>query len=207
MKSLTGIKIGTSGIVIAILVVGYLWKSCDRPDPQKLPPEIVKTIDSLDNTKPDFDRSQDSLRKAVQKDTAVAVRHKVAAKAFETAADSIGRRGDSLAGVARTALDSAAAWRRAYTERTAETVQLRKVIAQTDSAYRAEVSARMALSIAYGADTLRRISVEKLNAGLRQTIEELERPCKFLKYVSCPSRTTTGVFSSLLAIGVASAVK
>lgn len=195
-------------LIILALIVGYVFKSCHRNDDEsKIPPAIVKTIDSLDRTKPEFEQTQDSLRRAVSRDTVVAGRHKVAAKAFGDAADRTGARGDSLAGVARTALDSAAAWRKAYEERTRETVQLRMVIAETDSAYQSERSARITLSNAYGADTLRRIAVEKLNAGLRKTIDDLERPCKFARFISCPSRTTTGVVSAIVGAGAVMALK
>lgn len=197
-----GLGASLSGIAIAILAIGFVVKSCDDPSPLKLPPAIVKTIDSLDTTKPAFDAEQDSLRKAVAGAAERAMRYKLAAEAFQGRTRAAEALADSLARVAQATNAPDSAWRKAYDARTVEAVGLRRQVALTDSAYRSEHAALMKLSIAYGADTLRRISVEKLNAGLRQTIEELERPCKFLKYVSCPSRTTTGVVSSLFTLGV-----
>lgn len=194
---------GLMGLVIVVLVVGYMLKSCNSPkdNTPKLPPAVVRTIDSLDRTKPEFDRSQDSLRHALERDTIRANAYKVAADAFSGRIRAARRLADSLAGQARTTNAPDSGWRRAYEERTVEAEGLRSSLAQTDSAYRSERDARITLGAAYGADTLRRIAVEKLNAGLRKAIDDLERPCKFARFISCPSRTTTAVVSAIVGAG------
>lgn len=206
MKAKT-VGISLIGVVLAVLVAGYLFKSCQRPDQPKIPPKIQKTIDSLDTTKPDFDTKQDSLRRAVVRDTMAAERYKAASKRFEAAAGILGARADSLAKVAAGVSDSATAWHKAYDARTLQVGELEKTVAHSDSAYQRERDARLSLSVAYGADTLRRIAVEKLNTGLRKTIDELERPCKFARFIPCPSRTTTAVVSAIGGAVAGHAVK
>lgn len=194
--------LGIAGVVVAILAIGYAMKSCQGSDnTPKIPPKVQKTIDSLDNTKKSFEQTQDSIRHVVVYDTVKATVYAAAATRAKAAAENAQRRADSLAIAAGTAVDSATAWHKAYDARTAEAVGLRVEAAKSDSAYRSERDARLNLSTLYGADTLRRVALDNLNRDLRKTIDDLERPCKVLKYISCPSRTTTGVISALAGAG------
>jgi hypothetical protein len=193
---------GLAAVIIAALAFGYMMKSCARPNgPEKLPPAIASTIDSLDRTKPDFTHKQDSIRTVVVRDTVASERYKAAARRLEVTAVAQGARADSLARLAGQQNDSAAAWRTAYDARTLEASQLRSTVSQLDSAFQSEKNARQSLAVAYGADTLRRIAVEQLNAGLRKAVDDLERPCRFARFISCPSRTTTGVVSAIVGAG------
>lgn len=183
-------------VLLIILLLGYLMRGCNRPDPVKLPPAVVSTIDSLDRTKPEFDRTQDSVIRRVVYDTVRATGYKAAAERLSGRLRASEGLADSLARVAETTDSSATAWRSAYEERTKEAGILKQVVAQTDSAYQSERSARQSLQVAYGADTLRRIAIEKLNVDLRKAIDDLEPRCKFARFISCPSRTSVAVISA-----------
>jgi hypothetical protein len=193
------VKLGLLGVIIAILALGYVVKSCQRPsDPsEKIPPATQRTIDSLTRTKPAFDSVADSLRVRIIHDTVQSVQLQEAAARSATRARDAQARADALAEAAHVAQDSTAAWRRAYEARTAEAVALRETVRNDSLAIGREVDARRALALAYGADTLRRVAIERVNADLSAVIERLDVPCRIVGPIPCPSRTTTAVLSAI----------
>jgi hypothetical protein len=204
---------GTAGVVIAVLLLVWLFKSC-QPAPQpKIDPKTQKSIDSLDATKPGFEKTKDSVITIVRHDTIFAKAVNGSAERSKASAAATGRLADSLAAVARlakTAADSAARWHAAYDERTKERDTLLVTVAKKDSVIRYERDARIGLGILYGADTLRRIAIEKVNEGLKKDINKLQQPCTVpgtFGKVPCPSRTVTMVVSVLGVLGVQEAAK
>lgn len=184
-------------IIVAIVAIGYTIAN-NRADPKpKIAPELQAKMDSLDMTKKSFEHAQDSLRHVVIYDTVKASVHAAAATRATAAAKAAQHVADSLAVAAQDAHDAGESWHKAYDARTEEAVGLRVAAAKSDSAYRFERDARLTLSELYKADTLRRVAIQDLNVGLKKTIEGLERPCKVVKYLSCPSRTTTAVISAV----------
>lgn len=194
LSSVTSIKWTLPMVVIAILGAGLAFKSCQKPTPtDNLTPPEHKTIDSLKNTQPTFAKTQDSIIHIVVVDTqhaAVSRKAEIAAKASAARAE---HRADSIAAIASSMAD----WKSAYDARTQETVGLKLAVQHADSIAADERDARIKLSTAYGADTLRRVAIEKLNVGLVKTIGELQRPCKIVGPIPCPSRTVTAVLSGI----------
>lgn len=200
-------KLVLFGTVI-LLILGGLWLwSRHKGNEPKIPKETQETIDSLRVTKPAFDHTQDSIRRIVVYDTMQATRAQAAAEKARASAQAQQHRADSLAVVARTSADSATAWHRAYDARTEEAVNLRTAFAEKDSAYRSERHARQALEVNYGADTTRRIAIEKVNKDLLQAIDRLEQPCRVLGPIPCPSRTVAAVGTGILGLIVGNQIK
>lgn len=186
---LAGVGVLAFAVLVAVLFVA---DSCHREPGPKIPVETQATIDSLRFTAEAFRRMADSSQRIVVYDTIRSVViQRVAAKAVETSA-RLGTTADSLA---RLAKDSAALWERAYNVRTMEADTLRLAVAQLDTALAYERNARRTLGMVYGADTLRRITTERVNADLQTAISHLQQPCRVLGPIPCPSRSVTLVLS------------
>lgn len=210
MRSLENWLFKLSAVAAVILViVGGLWLwSRHKGNEPKIPKETQETIDSLRVTKPVFEHTQDSIRRVVVYDTVQATRAQAAAEKARASAKAQQHRADSLAVVAATAaVDSARAWHAAYDARTAEAEQLRTAFAEKDSAYRSERHARQALEVSYGADTTRRVAIEKVNKDLLKAIDRLEQPCRVLGPIPCPTRTVAAVGSGILGLIIGNQVK
>jgi hypothetical protein len=187
------------GVVIIIVLAGYVMKSCQHPSGPgaKIPVATQRTLDSLDITRPAFTRATDSIITLVIHDTVQSTQFQAAARRAAQSASVAQRRADSLASDAATAHDSATAWHSAYAARTEEASQLRVVIANDSAALAREISARQHLATLYGADTLRRIAIEKVNSDLRSAIARLEQPCRLIGPIRCPSRITVAVLAGV----------
>ena len=193
--------LGIAGVVAAIFAVGYLVKGWGGSSAPKIDPKTQHSIDSLTVTKPAFDSTQKAAAQRVAHDTIVTIIHDKASNVALAAARTAQARADSLATEASRAADSATAWHRAYDARTTEATGLRVAVAEKDSALTSERDARITLARTYGADTLRRIAIERVNRGLQDDIAKLEQPCHIVGPIGCPSRTTTGVIAALLGAG------
>lgn len=196
-----------SGIVIIILVLAYLLKNCGGGGKAKIDAKTQRSIDSLAATRPAFQRTKDSIITVVVHDTvhaAVVYRTSIATGAR---AEASGRIADSLGSLARLHADSARLWRAAYESRTREVDTLKLAVVQLDSAYRYEHEARIALGTLYGADTIRRIAEERVNAGLIRDISRLQQPCKVVGFIPCPTRTVTMVVTAVAIVGTEALVR
>ncbi len=194
--------------VAVLLLVGAVWLwSRHKGNEPKIPIETQRTLDSLKETSWEFKHQKDSIIRVVVYDTVQAIRAETAARQARARAQTEQHRADSLAMVARTSTDSASTWRQAYEARTAEAVELRTTVAAKDSAYRFERDARQALSVLYGADTTRRIAIERVNADLVKAIARLEQPCRVIGPIPCPSRTASAILAGTLGAIAGNQVK
>lgn len=201
----------TAGLlaVIGALTLALVFSSCPRPDPdEKVPAPIRKTADSLEATRPEFDDRRDSVVRVVAVDTARAVRAERLARARKDSAAALRKEADSLASLARTSADSATLWREAYERRTAEADQLRSSAAAADSALQAERSARVNLGQLFNAaEARRRTAEEVVIPGLERAISQLEKPCRIVGPIPCPSRRVAFLAGAVGAVVAVSAVK
>jgi PBP1b-binding outer membrane lipoprotein LpoB len=199
-----------AGVVILALAIAFLLKGCGTPDKPKIDTKTQKSIDSLNATKPQFEKTKDSIITVVVHDTIRAAAVDRAANQTVARAQVAEHRADSLAAVAQQHSDSAILWHNAYDARTVEADTLRKAVAQKDSAFQAERLAFVNLSALYGADTLRRIATEKVNLGLQNDIKKLQQPCTVpgtFGKIPCPSRTVTLVLTAAAVEGIHIAAK
>ncbi len=194
--------------VSATLALVLLFSTCPRPDPkEKVPAKVQKTVDSLEATRPAFDDRRDSVVRVVTIDTARAVRAERLARARRDSAEGARKEADSLAALARSSADSARLWHEAYDRRTAEADQLRSSNAAADSALQAERSARVNLGQLLGASELRRRQAEEVAIpGLERAIAQLEKPCRIVGPIPCPSRRVAFLAGALGAVAAVSAV-
>lgn len=199
---LAGVGLALVSIIAVALLLAWLFKSCQREPPPKIPVKTQRTIDSLQNTKTTFDSSQTAGKQKVARDTTRAVTHHAAAVQAEASANFSKLTADSLAVTAahaKTADSAAAAWKDAYDARTREAEQWHAAAVRNDSAYQAERDARIAAVSLWAADTLRRHVTEQVNLDLRKAIDKLQQPCKIIGPIPCPSRTVTMVLSAAAA--------
>jgi hypothetical protein len=213
--------ISLAGLVIIFLVIAFAVKSCAPAPRPKIDPKTQKSIDSLDATKPGFEKQKDSLITVVKHDTIFAKAADKASAEANTRAErsrasavASGKRADSLAAVARAHADSALLWRNAYEQRTMQADTLTRTVAEKDSALTAEHAAflheqdaRIGLGRLFGADTLRRLAIEKVNKGLEDDIKKLQQPCRIVGPIPCPSRTVVGLLSATLGAVAGRATK
>jgi hypothetical protein len=204
----------SGGTLLALGVILVLWMGRCSPTPgPKIDPKTQHSLDSLALTAQQFKAQRDSLLLHVKHDTILSITYQHDAAVANQAAErsranavAAGKRADALAqeaAAARTAADSATKYHAALDERTRERDTLLVTVTQKDSAYRAQLaatakehSAFVNLSTAYGADTSRRVALERVNAGLVADIARLQQPCKLIGPVPCPSRTVTGLLSA-----------
>jgi hypothetical protein len=163
---------------------------------EAISPAHKKTTDSLATTKPAFDAHKDSVLAQVARDTVEVARYVKESADAERRAGDAGRRADSLAELNSN-------WQAAYEQRTEQVVDLKVSLAKKDSAWKDERSARLRVEGLYGADTTRRIALERLADGLRKDLAAAERPCRIVGPIPCPNRRTSAVGGLLLG-GIAS---
>jgi hypothetical protein len=189
-------------VVGAVLIIAGLavFKACRDPG-NAIPEKEQHTIDSLKAAKPGFNRTADSIRAVVVTDTVRSVVYRtkvervlVAAATDRTLADSLSR----LASIATTAADSATRYHAALDVRTREADSLRLAVVFADSAWKSERAAVAGLQILYGADTLRRVAVEQLNARLVADVKTAGQ-CRVLRVMACPSRGVAFLGGAVLA--------
>lgn len=171
------------GLVVVLLMIN--WPSNNQP---KINPTLQRSLDSSDATRPDFMRRRDSLTALAVLDTAIALRTSERADSLARIARRARARADSLARTGRE-------WQAAYDARTEEARQLDSAYTVKDSAWRAEREGRIHYQQLATEEEMRRRSLEKLNSGLRVTINSLERPCRLVGPVPCPNRWTVAVLS------------
>lgn len=194
--------------VSGALALALVFSSCPRPDPDKVPAPVQKTVDSLEATRPAFDDRRDSTVRVVVIDTARARKAETVAKAATARAEGLRKEADSLAAQAVASADSALLWRQAYERRTAEADQLRTANAAADSALQAERSARVRLGQLFSESELRRRQAEEVAIpGLERAIAQLEKPCRILGPIPCPSRKVSFLAGAIGAVAVLSATK
>lgn len=193
-SKLAGVGVTALAVLAGAICLAWFFRSCQREPPPKIPPATQRSIDSLVITKPVFDSTQVAGRQQVARDTLVAVSHRRRAVQAEASAQVSKATADSLAVAAEKIkqTDSAVtAWKDAYQARTLEAESWRLAAVRNDSAYQSERRARLGLAQLYGADTLRRNAVERVNTELQTAILRLQQPCKVIGPISCPSRTVT----------------
>lgn len=198
----------TAGLlaIIAALSLALVFSSCPKKDEGKIPKELEKTADSLEATRPAADDRRDSVERLVVIDTARARKAEAVAKAATAKAEGLRKEADSLARLASTSADSAALWRQAYERRTAEADQLRTGAAAADSALQAERSARLRLDQLFrDSEARRRTAEEVVIPGLRQAIAQLEKPCRIVGPIPCPSRRAVLIGATLGTVAAVSA--
>lgn len=200
-KLITPTLVPLAATIGVIIITIFALRSCHTTPGPKIPERTQREIDSLANAKPAFEHVRDSIIRIVVHDTIRATIVDRAAERTRVVAAQAEHRADSLATMARAHTDSAILWRQAYDARTVEADTLRLAVAQKDSALRYERDARVGLSLLYGADTLRRVAVERVNADLVKAIKRLEQPCRIIGPIPCPSRTVTAI-----VVGSAAAV-
>lgn len=183
-------------IIIGAVIVLGLVGTCHRKADSAIPPKVQKELDSLRSTAPRYAHERDSL-KALSADATKRADAKVsAAHTTERGGEVEGQRADSsakMAAQAKTAQDSAAAWRMAYEARTRERDSLVVANAALDSAQRERELARLVIAEALAASEARRERSEKLNADLEAAVKKAAQGCRVLWVAKCPSRTVVGV--------------
>lgn len=197
-------------VVTGALAAALVFSYCGRPDPDegKVPAPIAKTVDSLKTTAPDFAERRDSVVKVVTIDTARARRAEAAARAAELRAESERKAADSLAALAATSADSARLWHAAYDRRTTEAANLRVSLDSAHSATASERSARLSLDGLYREAERRRKTAEEVAIpGLEAAIAKLEKPCRVVGPIPCPSRRVAFLAGAVGAVVIVSAVK
>lgn len=201
----------TAGLVaiIAALAVALVFSSCPKdPDEGKIPKALEKTADSLEATRPAADDRRDSVTRLVVIDTARARKAETVAKAATARAEGLRKEADQLAAQAVASADSALLWRRAYERRTEEADQLRTANAAADSALQAERSARLRVAQLFSdSEARRRTAEEVVIPGLRSAIAQLEKPCRILGPIPCPSRKAVLVIATVGTVAAVSASK
>lgn len=199
----------TLAIIAVALAVALAVKSWPHSDPQKgkVPPQIAKTSDSLKVTRPEFGARRDSVLRVVVVDTIRAARAERAAKAAELKAEGFRKAADSIAALARAQGDSSFLWKFAYDNRTNEAEHLQFSLDSTKSALASERSARVSVEFLRGdAERRRKIAEETTIPGLERAIAALEKPCRIVGPIRCPSRTVTAVLAVTTTALVAATV-
>lgn len=191
------VGVGIVGVIAIIVAVLFGLRGCHTTPGPKIDVKTQHSLDSLKITKPAFDSTQKAIAAAVARDTIITIIHDKASAVALAASVEARTRADALALEARTALDSATAWHRAYDARTEEAGKLRTALAEKDSALTSERSALFRLSGAYASDTLRRNSIERVNKGLVDDIAKLQQPCRIIGPIPCPSRTASALLAGV----------
>jgi hypothetical protein len=189
--------------VTGALAVALALSHWPRPGSgDKVPAEVQRSADSLELTRPATEDRRDSILRLVVVDTARAVRAERLAKARKDTAEGFRKRADSSAALASVYGDSAFLWRDAYENRTAEADQLRLAFAAADSARAAEAMARARFDQLFrDSEARRRVAEEVVIPGLQRAISQLEKPCRLVGPIRCPSRTETALLT--VAVGIA----
>lgn len=185
--------------------LALLSLTCGKDDDAgKIPAELERKADSLAASRPAFEERRDSVVQILVRDTLESRRLARAAKAARDSAEGSRLRADSIAALASSQRDSAALWRAAYDARTQEAEQLRRSLDSAQAARAAELLARAELTRLWGeAERRRQLAEETVIPGLRDAIARLEKPCRLLGPIPCPSRRASalaGAAATLAAI-------
>lgn len=184
-------------ILLGAAIILGLVGTCHRKASPAIPPKVQKELDSLRATAPRYAHERDSLNALAAAATKRADAKVSAAHTTERGGEVEGRAADSsaqLAAAAKTARDSAEAWRLAYEHRTKERDSLIVANASLDSAQRERELARLVISEALAASEARRERSERVNADLEAAVKRASAPCRLLWIgPKCPSRTVSGV--------------
>jgi hypothetical protein len=179
------------------------------PHSTPLPREEQKTGDSLVVTKPAFDSTQHATQRAVTTVLTRLVTDSAAVARLRAKADSEHRRADSLASVAsfaRTAADSATAWRQAYEASAREVAVLQAANKTlTEDVAAARDSLRESL-VRLREGARREADHVNFEARLQRTIAQSSPPCRVALVLRCPTRKEAFVAGVVVASAGAYAV-
>ena len=201
MKTLTAVQ---SAFLLGagIFLLAWAFYTCGRrgevPE-EKLPPDVVHRIDSLAATATAFRTRAESLATVIKHDTIRVARIVTRTDTLLQRVTVTERSADSLAALRE--------WESAFRTERSVNDTLHTVIDSLQTAVSIERNAVDVFRGLYVADTLRRSAVEKVNTDLQQAVARLERPCKILGPVPCPSRTVTFIATALVTIGVLSSTR
>lgn len=190
-------------LVAALALLGVILFA--RPDPI-LRPHTQAAVDSLRVSRPAFDSARAALVRAetvyverVRTIVTTASVDRARADASAIVADSLA----TLAARALSALDSAALWLGAYTERTAEARQLRAEADTLRGALAVLDSARLVADVRATVEGERRQRTEAVLDSVLVDVGHAGR-CRVLRFVPCPTRKqAAGVGAVLGAVTVA----
>lgn len=191
-------------VLLGAVVILGLVGTCHRSASPAIPPKVQRELDSLRSTAPRYAHERDSLKSLAAEATKRADEKVTTAHATQSGGEVEGRAADSsaqLAAAAKTARDSAEAWRLAYEHRTKERDSLLVANAALDQAQRERELARLVIAEALAASEARRERSEKLNADLQAVIAKQARGCRVLWVAKCPSRTVVGVVALTVGVG------
>lgn len=191
-------------IVLAILLVltaGWFLVGRLFPSNPASRSKSQITADSLEATKPAEVALIDSSNARIAARDAETQLAELAARASQDRAIKERARADALAALARQASDTAKAWRDAYEARTSEAVELRSTI-DTDKTIIFNLK-KDTTDLRFQLKTIntRLATTEKVNSGLQDDIERIQR-CKILGLINCPSRIQTAALTFLAVKGV-----
>lgn len=188
-------------VIVVALVLALALKSCQRSDVGvKIPPRLERTLDSLDATAATFKAARDSAARIVASDALESARLTRVARIARVESDGFRRAADSIAVLASAQADSAALWREAYDARTTEATQLRVALDTTETALKAERAARANVARLWQNAEIRQRELEHVTDGLRSAITRLEKPCRIVGPIPCPSRTVSAVGGVMLGV-------
>jgi hypothetical protein len=187
--------------VLALFAAGWFLVGRLFPSNPASRSKSQVTADSLKATKPAEVALIDSSNARIAARGSETARAELAAKASQDRAIKERARADGLAAAARQASDTAKAWRDAYDARTSEAVDLQSTI-DTDNKIIFNLKADTTdLRFQLKTINTRLATTEKVNSGLQDDIERIQR-CKILGMINCPSRIQTAALTFLVVKGV-----
>lgn len=189
MKSINPLIAFAAGL--ALIASAWLFSTCGRRSDtgEKIPPKTQRALDSLAADAATFHARADSLLRMVGTDTIRLTRTLTRVDTVTRHAEILEGRADSLARLG--------AYEAAYRSEHLANDTLHVVIDSLYAALGIERATRTRLLTLYAADTLRRVAVERINTELQTAIGRLERPCRIVGPIPCPSRTVTFVVAAL----------
>lgn len=198
-----------AGAAVLLAGLALLSLRCGGDDEGgKIPPALERTADSLEAGRPAFEERRDSVVRVLVRDTLESRRLARAAQAARDSAEGSRQRADSIASLAASQRDSAALWRQAYEARSEEAGQLRRSLDSAQAAHSAELLARARLEQLWGEAERRRATAEEVVIpGLRQAIARLEKPCRLLGPIPCPSRRASALAGAAAALAAVAATR
>lgn len=187
-------RLWTYGVLALVLIAGLFLLECNPTAPEpKIPPVVQADIDSLRITRPMHDAARDSALARARQDSIIRVDAQRRAARAEASAMAARRLADSLAAAAQSAEE----WKAAHDQREAEARRWEQTANEKEKALQAEVASHAETSIALGLELGRRLHLETVTVpNLQLTIAELEKPCKVIGPIPCPSRKVVAVVSA-----------
>lgn len=188
------------GLAVALALLTLSFQRCGQRgagNAPKVPADVQRVLDSLSVTAASAQKRADSLLRLVGRDTARVRVIQYRVDTLLVSLQNIESIADSLASVGK--------YEAAYRAARLATDTLHVVVDSLQAALGAERMARSRLLMVYTADTLRRSRTEQVNVRLQETIAQLEKPCRVIGRVPCPSRTvsfTGGVLLGSLTVAV-----